>query len=97
VRAEKLITLEEAVRKMTSLAVQRLGIADRGVIRRGMWADLVVFDRDTIALRSAAPDPEHIETFYPVGIHYLAVNGEIAMEGHRFTGVRAGHVLRKRS
>ncbi|MBC8444682.1 MAG: amidohydrolase family protein [Chloroflexi bacterium] len=96
VREEKLMTLEEAVRKMTSLAVQRLGIVDRGVIGPGMWADLVVFDRDTVALRSAVPDPEHIETFYPAGIHYLAVNGQIAMEGHCYTGARAGHVLRKR-
>jgi N-acyl-D-amino-acid deacylase len=95
VRQEKLMTLEEAVRKMTSLAVQRLGIVDRGVIRPGMWADLTVFDPDTIALRGPSADPERIETFYPAGIHYVAVNGQIAMEGSRYTGARAGKVLRK--
>lgn len=95
VREEKLLTLEEAVRKMTSLAMQRVGVRDRGVIRPGMWADITVFDKDTIALRGANPDPERIETFYPTGIAYVIVNGEVAMEGHRYTGVRAGRVLRR--
>ena len=95
VREEKLLTVEEAVRKMTSLAVQRLGIADRGVIRAGMWADLVVFDKDTIALRGPVADPKRIETFFPVGIDCVVVNGKLAMEGHHFTGVRAGQVLRR--
>ena len=95
VREEKLMTVEEAVRKMTSLAVQRVGITDRGVIRPGVWADLTVFDKDTIALRSADADPERLESFYPVGIDCVVVNGQVAMEGHRYTGVRAGQVLRK--
>jgi len=95
VREEKLMTVEEAVRKMTSLAVQRVGIADRGVIRPGLWADLVVFDKDTIALRHPDADPEQLETFFPVGVHCVVVNGAITMEGHRYTGVRAGKVLRK--
>jgi N-acyl-D-amino-acid deacylase len=95
VREERLLTVEEAVRKMTSLAMQRLGITDRGVVRPGTWADLVVFDQDTIALRSPDADPKRLETFYPVGIDYVVVNGQIAMEGHRHTGVRAGQVLRR--
>ena len=95
VREEKIITLEEAVRRMTSLAMQRLGIIDRGVIRPGMWADLTVFDKDTIALRSPNADPSRLETFYPVGIDTVIVNGQIAMEGHNYTGARAGQVLRK--
>jgi N-acyl-D-amino-acid deacylase len=94
VREEKLMTVEEAVRKMSSLPMQRLGITDRGVIRPGMWADLVVFDKETIALRSPDADPKRLETFYPVGIDYVVVNGQIAMEGHRYTGVSAGQVLR---
>jgi len=95
VREERLLTLEEAVRRMTSLAVERVGIRDRGAIRPGMWADLVVFDRDTIALRGSNPDPERVETFYPVGIHHVLVNGVVAMEGPCYTGARAGRVLRK--
>jgi N-acyl-D-amino-acid deacylase len=95
VREEKLLTLEEAVRKMTSLAMQRVGVRDRGVIRPGMWADITVFDKDTIALRSDDLDPERIETYYPTGIDYVMVNGNVAMEGHKFTGARAGKVLRK--
>jgi N-acyl-D-amino-acid deacylase len=85
----------DAVRKMTSLAVQRVGIRDCGAIRPGMWADLVVFDKETIALRGPDPDPERVETFYPVGIRHVVVNGEVAMEGQRYTGARAGRVLRK--
>ena len=89
------MTVEEAVRKMTSLAMQRLGIADRGAVRPGMWADLVVFDRETVALRGPDAEPERVESFYPAGIHYVTVNGEVAMEGHRYTGARAGQVLRR--
>ena len=94
VRQEKLLTLEEAVRKMTSLAMQRVGVVDRGVVRPGIWADLVVFDQATIALRGPHADPKKVETFYPVGIHYVVVNGQIAMEGHTYTGARAGQVVR---
>ena len=95
VREQGLMRLEEAIRKMTSLAMQRIGIVDRGVIRPGMWADITVFDKDTIALRQADPDPKHIETFYPVGIHSVTVNGRVVIEGQSYTQVRAGQVLRK--
>ena len=66
--------------------LQRVGIADRGVIRPGQWADLVVFDKDTIALRGADADPARVETFYPVGIDYVAVNGQIAMKASAIRG-----------
>ena len=89
------MTLEEAVRKMTSLAVQRIGIVNRGVVQRGIWADLTVFDPMTVALRGGDADPEQLDTFYPVGIRYVFVNGRLAMDGHRYPGERAGHVLRK--
>ncbi len=95
VREEKVITLEDAVRRMTSFAMQRLGITDRGVVRPGAWADITVFDKDAVALRSRNADPEKIETFYPVGIAYVLVNGQVTMEGHKYTGARAGQVLRK--
>jgi len=94
VREEKIIKLEDAVRRMTSFAMQRVGINDRGVIRPGAWADITVFDNDTVALRSKDCDPQKLETFYPVGISYVLVNGQVAMEGHKYTGVRAGQVLR---
>ncbi len=80
---------------MTSLPISRLGIADRGVIRPGIWADLVVFDRETVGMRSAEADPSVEESCWPSGIDYVVVNGEVAMEGHRHTGARAGRVLRK--
>jgi len=109
VREEKLLSLEEAIRKMTSFPLQRLGITDRGVVRPGMWADLTVFDPDTIALRRAVADgnppkrggsravadPQRVETFYPVGIAAVIVNGQVALEGHTPSGVRAGQVLRR--
>jgi N-acyl-D-amino-acid deacylase len=94
VREEKVITLEDAVRRMTSFAMQRVGITDRGVIRPGAWADITVFNKDTVALRSKDADPEVIQTFYPVGISYVLVNGQVTMKGHKYTGVRAGQVLR---
>lgn len=95
VREEKLMTLEEAIRKMTSFAIGRLGITDRGVIEKGKWADITVFDRDSVALRSPDAVPEKVKTFYPAGIHYVIVNGQVAVEGHKYTGARAGQVLRK--
>jgi len=95
VRDEKLMTLEEAIRKMSSFAMQRLGITDRGTIEKGKWADITVFDKDTVALRSPDADPKKVKSFYPVGIHYVIVNGQVVMEGQEYTGVRAGQVLRR--
>jgi N-acyl-D-aspartate/D-glutamate deacylase len=94
VREEKLLTLEEGVRRMTSLPLSRLGIADRGLVRPGMWADLVVFDPARIAMRGPHPDPRRPETCWPVGISHVVVNGVVAMEGHHYTGSRTGRVLR---
>jgi N-acyl-D-aspartate/D-glutamate deacylase len=94
VREEQLLTLEDAVRRMTSLPLSRLGIADRGVLREGAWADLVVFDAQRIAMRGPHPDPAQPETCWPAGIEYVVVNGAVAVEGHRPTGTRAGRVLR---
>ncbi|HET7769931.1 MAG TPA: amidohydrolase family protein, partial [Chloroflexota bacterium] len=95
VREEKLLTLEDGVRRMTSLPLSRLGIGDRGVVQEGAWADLVVFDAETIAMRGPHSDAEQPETCWPVGIDYVMVNGEVAMEGHRYTGARSGRVLRR--
>jgi N-acyl-D-aspartate/D-glutamate deacylase len=95
VREEGLFSLEEGVRRLTSLPISRLGIPDRGIVRAGMWADLVVFDRETVGMRGAEPNPEVAASCWPAGIDYVVVNGAVAMEGHRHTGERAGRVLRK--
>jgi N-acyl-D-aspartate/D-glutamate deacylase len=95
VREERLMTLEEGVRRMTSLPLQRLGIRDRGIVHTGTWADLVVFDAERIAMRGPDADPQRPETCWPAGINYVVVNGMVAMEGHRYTGARAGAVLRR--
>ncbi len=94
VREEKITTMEEAVRRMTSFAMERLGVTDRGVVRPGAWADLVVFNKDTVGLRSPNADPDVPESFWPYGISYVVVNGQIAIDHNRDTGVRAGLVMR---
>ena len=85
VRDEKLLTLEEAIRKMTSLPASRMRLADRGIVRPGMAADLVVFDPATVA--SARPTPTRCH--YSEGIPYVAVNGQLVVDGgpdHRRRG-----------
>ena len=73
VREEKLLTLEEAVRKMTSRPALRVGLLDRGVLRPGMAADITIFDPEQIADKATFEDPNH----YSVGISYVFVNGPL--------------------
>ena len=75
VRDEKLMTLEEAVRKLTSLPASRMGLWDRGLLRPGMAADVVAFDPRTIRDRATFEDPMH----YSEGIPYVAVNGQLVV------------------
>jgi N-acyl-D-amino-acid deacylase len=89
VREMKIINLEEAVRKMTSLPLKFLGVADRGLIAEGMWADITLFDADKITNKATFAEP----TVYPEGIHYVLVNGQIAIDNGEETGVLAGKVL----
>jgi len=91
VREEKLLTIEEAIRKMTSLPAQRLGLQDRGLIKEGMYADLVIFDPQTVRDKATYTDPHQ----YPEGIHYVIVNGNIVIEKGKHNGVLPGKVLRK--
>jgi N-acyl-D-amino-acid deacylase len=91
VREEKLVPLEEAVRKMTSLPAQRMNLPDRGELRKGFAADIVVFDPDTIEDLATYEDPRQ----YPVGIDYVIVNGEVAAEKGAQTPARAGRLLRR--
>ena len=90
VREEKLLSLEEAVRKMTSLPASRMGLHDRGIVRPGMIADLVAFDPATVKDRATFADPFH----YSDGIPYVAVNGRLVVDGGRVTEERPGRVLR---
>jgi N-acyl-D-amino-acid deacylase len=90
VREEKLLTLEEAVRKMTSLPASRMGLQDRGIVRPGMMADLVAFDPDTVRDVATFADPLH----YSEGIPYVAVNGQLVVEGGMITGARPGRSLK---
>jgi len=93
VREKKILKLEEAIRKMTSLSAKRLGLTDRGAIRVGAFADIVVFDPATIIDRATFSDPHQ----YPVGIHHVLVNGKAAILNGTFQNRRAGRVLRRSS
>ena len=89
VREEKLMRLEEAIRKMTSQPATRVGLRDRGIIRPGMAADITIFDPDTIRDVATFEDPNH----YSVGVHYVLVNGKTVVEQGRITSERPGRAL----
>lgn len=89
-REEGVIPLEEAVRKMTYLPARTFGIGDRGLIKEGMAADIVVFDRDKIGDRATFEDP----CARSEGIHYVLVNGELVLDEGKITGKLPGRVLR---
>ena len=90
VREEKLLTLEEAVRKMTSRPAARVGLLDRGLLRPGMAADVTVFDPATIHDAATFEDPNH----YSVGVKYVSVNGTLVVSDGRITSARPGRPLR---
>ncbi len=90
VREQKLLSLEEAIRKMTSLPAARMRLHDRGIVRAGMAADLVAFDPETVAAKSTYADPLH----YSAGIPYVAVNGQLVVDGGAITTARPGRALR---
>jgi len=99
VREERIITLQEAVRKMTSFPAQKLGLRGRGLIREGMWADIVVFnlnkirDRATCRYPYTFPLPNYPHK-YPEGIDYVLVNGQVVVEKGEHKGILPGKVLR---
>jgi N-acyl-D-amino-acid deacylase len=90
-RDEKVLTLEDAVRKMTSLTARHLRLRDRGEIRVGAWADLVVFDPARVNDLATYDDPHR----YPAGIEHVVVNGALAIEAGETTAERAGRFLRQ--
>jgi N-acyl-D-amino-acid deacylase len=89
VREKRWLTLPEAIRKMTSLPAQRLGWKDRGVIREGAFADLVLFNPDTVIDRSSYINPAAL----PTGIEKVFVNGVLVWDSGKPTGERPGFGL----
>jgi N-acyl-D-amino-acid deacylase len=90
VREERRLTLEDAVRKFTSLAAQRMRLGDRGVLKVGMWADVVVFDPETVRDRATFGRPHQLAE----GMRWVLVNGVPVIAEGKATGARPGKVLR---
>jgi N-acyl-D-amino-acid deacylase len=92
VRELKLLTLEDAIRRNTTLAAARYGIKERGEIKKGNFADITIFDKDTIADVSTPTDPAR----FPTGIEAVIINGKLVLEGEHYNEeANAGRVLRK--
>ena len=89
VRAEHMLTLPDAIRKFTALAAQREHLVDRGVIKRGMWADLVVFDPDSVRDVATYEKPNQLS----VGMRWVLVNGVPVIADGRMTGAKPGRIL----
>ena len=89
VRDLRLLTLEQAIAKMTGAAARALGLTDRGLLRAGAWADVAVFDPSLIADRSTYPDPHR----YAVGVSTVVVNGQVVVDGGDHTGALPGRVI----
>jgi N-acyl-D-amino-acid deacylase len=90
VRDEKLVPLEEAVRKMTSLPAETLGIEHRGRLTAGHYADVVVFDPLTIQDHATFEQPHQ----YSTGVKHVLVNGELVLKDGEHTGAKPGRVVR---
>lgn len=90
VRDEKVITLEEAIRRMTSLPAQKFQLKDRGLLREGFAADIVMFDPNTVQDNSTYDQPHQ----YSTGFKYVLVNGVTTVEDSKHTGARAGTTLK---
>lgn len=88
-REQKVLTLEEAIRKITSWPATRMRLASRGLIKEGCWADAVIFDYDKIADRATYEQPN----LTAVGIDYVLVNGQVVVERGKHTGARPGQVI----
>lgn len=92
VREAKLLTLEDAIRKMTSLNAAKVGLRERGLLRVGHYADVTLFDPETVIDKATYTDPFH----YPVGIEYVIVNGKVVIDDGEHTGAKPGRALRRR-
>jgi len=92
VRDEKILTMEQAIRKMTSFPAQRFGLASRGILRDGMKADIVVFNPVTVSSTATFAHPKQ----FPLGIEYVFVNGTLVVEKGKHTGALKGEPLTMR-
>lgn len=92
VRTQQVLSLETAIHKMTQMPARRLGLADRGVLREGAIADVVIFDPAVVRDQATFTEPHQ----YPLGIPYVLVNGTLSVDGGKATGVRAGRVITRR-
>ena len=90
VREEKLLTLEDAIRKFSALPAQRMRLTDRGVLKAGMWADVVVFDPATVRDLATFDNPNQLSQ----GMEYVLVNGVPVIDQGKMTGAKPGKVLR---
>ena len=89
VKKRKVLSLEEAVRKMTSWPATRMRLANRGTIKEGQWADVTIFDLDALDDRATYDNP----MAFPTGIEYVLVNGVVTIDHDKHTGARVGKVL----
>jgi N-acyl-D-amino-acid deacylase len=89
VREEKILSLEEAIRRMTSLPAQKFGLYDRGLIRSGMAADIIIFNDKTVQDLSSFEKPHQ----YSTGFHFVLVNGALVVDNGKHTGTRSGKPL----
>jgi N-acyl-D-amino-acid deacylase len=90
-REERFMELPNAIRKMTSFPAQRLGLPDRGLLRDGFKADIVVFDAKRVKAPATRTEPKQ----FPIGIEYVIVNGKVVIDKGQHTGVMAGRALRR--
>ena len=90
-RDEKLFDLPTAIYKMTSFPCKRIGIKDRGIIKEGYFADLVIFNPDTISDTTTYKSPKN----YPKGIEYVIINGNITVKDGEHTRVKGGRILKR--
>ncbi len=90
VRNQRLLTLEQAIRKFTSLPAQRMGLRDRGTLRASAFADITVFDPGTVEDMATFENPHRPS----IGIEYVIVNGVVSLECGKVTGRLAGRPLR---
>jgi dihydroorotase/N-acyl-D-amino-acid deacylase len=91
VREKGVLTLEEAIYKMTALPAKNIGLKDRGILKENMKADITIFDPETIIDKGTFEKPHQ----YPEGIYYVLVNGQLAVDNKDFKNIKAGNVLRK--